>query len=90
MPPPEQQVTVTVSPEDAPAWAIRLEAKVDIALAQHKQRLDDHAVDLGDHEGRLRALENKSTVSPSQLWTSVLSGLTAVSAAAAAINILIR
>lgn len=88
--PPEQQVTVTVSPEDAPSWAVRLEAKVDIALAQHKQQLEDHAGDLNDHEDRIRKLEAKPTVSPSQLWTSVLSGLTAISAAAAGINILIK
>lgn len=28
--------------EEVPAWAIRLEAKLDVALAQHAGRIDNH------------------------------------------------
>ena len=38
----------------------RFETKLDLVLGQHGQKLDDH-------EGRLRAVEDRKTVSPSQL-----------------------
>lgn len=42
----------------------RLEAKIDTLLIQQS-----------DHENRLRALEAKSTVSPKQLWTTLVSAI---------------
>lgn len=51
-------------PVESPAWAIRLEAKVDVALAQHGARLDNHANDLRDHEARLRTQEAREYVTP--------------------------
>jgi hypothetical protein len=60
----------------------RLEGKVDVALAQHGAKLDSHAAEILDHETRLRAVEQKPTVSPATLWTVVLGagGLLATAA----------
>jgi hypothetical protein len=55
----------------------RMEAKVDVALAQHGARLDNVETDMTDHEARLRTLEAKQTVSPGKLWTAV-SGASAL------------
>lgn len=44
----------------------RMETKVDVVLSQHGQKLDDH-------EARLRVVEDRKTVSPLALWTSVCS-----------------
>lgn len=35
----------------------RLEAKVDVALAQHGARIEAHASDIADHERRIRSVE---------------------------------
>lgn len=55
----------------------RMEAKVDIALAQHGAKLDEIAKDVIDHETRVRVIEGRSTVTPTGLWTTVLGALTA-------------
>jgi len=83
-------VTETTDGRDVPVWAIRLEAKVDVALVQHAARLDTHALDIADHEGRLRAVEGKATVSPLGLWTAVIGGLGGTAALAALINTIVR
>lgn len=60
---------------DMPGWAIRLEAKVDVALSQHGsdiQRLDKG---YDDHEQRLRSQEAKPTVSPKALFAAVASAV---------------
>lgn len=76
--------------EGMPAWAIRLEAKLDLATSQQAQRLDNHGETLNDHEGRLRglerdmphdahdrlrAVEERKTVSPAQLLATTASGV---------------
>lgn len=79
------------SDEGMPAWAIRLEAKLDLATSQQAQRLDNHGETLTDHENRvrglerdmphdahtrLRAVEERKTVSPAQMATAVASAVT--------------
>jgi hypothetical protein len=74
--------------EGMPAWAIRLEAKLDLATSQQAQRLDNHGETLTDHENRvrglerdmphdahsrLRAVEERKTVSPAQLLAASTS-----------------
>jgi hypothetical protein len=49
----------------------RVEAKIDVVLAQHETKIAAHGDDLADHETRLRDLERRSTVSPRTLWTTV-------------------
>jgi type II secretory pathway component PulL len=78
VPPETAPVSVQVTQpaaSESPAWAIRLEAKVDVALAQHGARLDNHSADLADHEQRLREVEQRKTVSPWQLWLAVSGGV---------------
>lgn len=65
----------TYGPEPVPAWAIRMEAKIDVALTQHTARLDNHAADIADHEARIREQEARKTVSPWQLWAAVSSAV---------------
>lgn len=92
--------TNVVSDPDMPAWAIRLEGKVDLVVAQQTARLDNHESDIKDHENRVRAVEAKlpedakhrlrevearKTVSPAQLWTAVVSGAGALSSITAVI-----
>ncbi|CCQ44655.1 hypothetical protein ARTSIC4J27_582 [Pseudarthrobacter siccitolerans] len=50
-----------------------MEAKVDVALAQHGADIKSQGRDLEDHEKRLRVLESTPTVSPRTLWTTVAS-----------------
>ncbi|WIC90172.1 membrane protein [Arthrobacter phage VroomVroom] len=59
----------------------RLEAKVDVALAQHGADIQNHKTSITDHEARLRVLEAKPTVSPRVLWTVVSSGVALILAA---------
>jgi len=59
----------------------RLEAKIDVALAQHGADLQNHKTKLDDHEARLRVQEAKPSVSPRVLWTTVTSGVMLVLAA---------
>lgn len=99
------QPTVVVNDPDMPAWAIRLEGKVDLVVAQQTQRLDNHAEDIKnlqlelrelkaaqpeDAKSRLREVESRKTVAPAQLWAAVASGIAAVGAASTALNILIK
>ena len=84
------QVTQPVQATDSsPTWAIRLEAKVDVALAQHGARLDNHTADLADHETRIREVEQRKTVSPTALWTAVLGGLSGAGVLVAIFNTLL-
>ena len=69
-----------------PSWAVRLEAKVDIALTQHAGRLDRHDEIDDDHERRLRSLEQRSTVAPWQLWTAFATAIPIALALAAFIR----
>ena len=55
----------------------RMEAKVDIALAQHGAKLDEIVKDVTDHETRVRVIEGRSTVTPMGLWSAVLGAITA-------------
>ena len=104
MTPIEVQANVT-SGDDSPAWAIRLEAKVDVALAQQGARLmamETHIAALDrdvqtvqslipeDAKARLREVENRKTISAQQLWTAVVSGVGLIGAASAAISILAK
>lgn len=50
--------------EKMPEWAIRLEAKVDVALTRQGDRLDRHGETLDDHEHRLRVVENSPNPDP--------------------------
>ncbi|WGH21371.1 membrane protein [Arthrobacter phage Emotion] len=59
----------------------RLEAKVDVALAQHGADIQNHKSAINDHEARIRVLEAKPSVSPRVLWTTVTSGVMLVLAA---------
>lgn len=56
----------------------RLEAKVDVVLAQHGADLRAHGQDLADHEARLRTLEATPTVSPKTLWAVTSTALTLI------------
>lgn len=81
--PPEP--VVGASGEVVPAWAIRMEAKIDVALTQHTARLDNHAQDIADHEARLREVEQRKTVSPWQLWLAISGGIGALGAVIAVV-----
>lgn len=50
----------------------RLEAKLDVHLAQHGAQLDEHTRVVADHETRLRAVEVKPSVSPRALWMTAV------------------
>lgn len=97
-------VAVTADP-DMPAWAIRLEGKVDLVVAQQATRLDNHGGKIDDHEvrlrglerdmphdahDRLRAVEERKTISPMQLWTVCGTGVTLLVGLSAALNVLIK
>lgn len=63
-----------IQPDAAVLVAItRMEAKVDIALAQHGAEIKTQGATVEDHEKRLRVLEATPTVSPRTLWTTVAS-----------------
>lgn len=46
-----------------PAWAVRMETKLDLALTTQT-----------DHESRMRVLEARRCVTPQGLWAAVVSG----------------
>jgi len=48
----------------APGWAVRLEAKVDVALAVHRADLDSHSRRLTDVETAVRRLADDPRVAP--------------------------
>lgn len=58
----------------------RLEGKVDAALATQGAQLAEHGRRLDDHEPRIRAVENRPTVTPTAMWTA-LGTLAAIVAA---------
>lgn len=72
--------------DEMPAWAVRLEAKVDVALGQQAQRLDDHGAKIDDHEIRLRAQEAKRYITQSGVWAAVLGASALVSTAATVVT----
>ncbi|WP_166139610.1 hypothetical protein [Nocardioides ochotonae] len=81
---PEDDV---VPDESVPTWAVRLEAKVDVALARHGSQLDAHERDIADlraaaheHDARLRALERVPAITPRQLGAAALGVVGAVGA----------
>lgn len=53
--------------EQPPGWAIRLEAKLDVAIAQHGARLDEHQRDLTEFRTRLDKIEDRPMVTPEGL-----------------------
>lgn len=61
--------------DSVPVTLARLEGKVDAALAQQGVTIAGHAVDIADHETRLRAVEAKPTVSPRTLWSVVVGAV---------------
>lgn len=74
--------------EDPPGWAIRLETKIDVAIAKIDGRVDQYAAQLDrqgkeneDHEARLRAIEAEHFVTASgmagalAMVTAILGGL---------------
>lgn len=78
-----------------PGWAIRLEGKVDAyattqgeRISRHQEVLDDHETRLRSQEAsmpenakeRLREIENRPTVSPRVLWTTIASAVAAFAA----------
>lgn len=78
-----------------PGWAIRLEGKVDAYATTQGERISRHQEVLDDHESRLRTqeshmpenakerlreIENRPTVSPRVLWTTVASAVGAFAA----------
>lgn len=97
---------VTVKADEAmPNWAIRLEGKVDLVVAQQTARIDSHSEDLKDHENRIRSLEasqpedakyrlrsveERKTVAPAQLWVAICTGIGAIGGLTAAINFIQR
>lgn len=64
--------------ETVPGWAIRLEAKVDVALARLADQAERHGGDLDDHETRLRALESTPNVTPKGLAATLALTVTAL------------
>lgn len=53
-----------VSEADLRLVIARMEAKLDVALAQHGARLESHGRTLQDHEARLRAVEGNRGADP--------------------------
>jgi hypothetical protein len=60
-----------------------IETKLDIVLKDHGDRLNDH-------ETRIRAQENKSTISPKTLWTSLTGAVITSASAISAIEWLVK
>ncbi|UJQ87158.1 tail needle protein [Arthrobacter phage BaileyBlu] len=52
----------------------RMEAKMDVGFARIGAVTDKHAASIDDHEERIRTLEQKPTVSPRTLWTTITAG----------------
>lgn len=60
-----------INTDSVPVMIARLEGKVDAALAQQGAVIANHDDDIKDHEKRLRAVEDRSTVTWKQLWAAV-------------------
>jgi hypothetical protein len=83
---------VTTTPEsvladDAPSWAVRLEAKIDVALIQQgatissiHEKVDGLHAAVGDHDSRLDVLERSNFITPKGLAYTIVSTLTGVAA----------
>lgn len=50
--------------EQIPGWAIRLEAKLDVAIAQHGAAIEGHARRLNDVEQEVRKMQEDPRVDP--------------------------
>lgn len=102
---PEAITTIVTADENMPAWAIRLEGKVDLVVAQQTQRLNNHETEIADHEtrlrgierdmphdahARLRAVEERKAVSPIQLWTAVCTGCGALASLTAVLTFILN
>lgn len=83
---PEQSYAAT----DVLVSLTRMEAKMDVALAQHGAKISAHGDALDDHEERLRVVESRKTVSPGALWATVGSAVAAFGVAAPYIAALIE
>lgn len=66
-----------------PAWAVRLETKVDLVLSQHSAKIDDHEV-------RIRAIDAAQKaqryVTPAQFWAGVIGAIAAASGLVTLLN----
>lgn len=69
-----------------PAWAVRLETKVDIVLTQHGTQLADHEVRLREMQ---QGLSNLRYVTPAQLWAGIVSSIAGAAGLATLVNWLI-
>lgn len=78
--PPPRLEPVDDDSTSVPVTLLRLEAKVDVALAQQGAAIANQATTIADHETRIRTVEAKPTVSPRALWSGVCgsAGLLAV------------
>lgn len=54
----------TTETDAVPVWAVRLEAKLDVALAQHGAKLDEHSRDLTQLDNRVSDLEDAPKATP--------------------------
>lgn len=48
-------------------WTARIEAKLDVALAQHGAKLDEHARRLDETDKRVRSVEERQCVDPADV-----------------------
>lgn len=76
--PQEPLAPVPADLGDVRVWFARLEAKLDVALATHGARLEQHGRDISQlchdvegHDSRLRELETRPVVSPKAVWTAI-------------------
>lgn len=53
----------------------RLEAKLDVALADHSARIREGERRRDDHEDRLRFLEARPVVQPKHVYASIMVGI---------------
>lgn len=82
-PPATVQVNATAGSYDDVRTLVgmaRLEAKLDVAIAQHGARIETHEGQIDDHEVRLRTVEAKPVVTTKGLWSAVLGTVGAVTA----------
>lgn len=58
----------------------RLEAKLDVAIAQQGAKIEQVDAVTSDHEERLRSVEQRDCVSTRALWSAVIGVSTVVAA----------